>query len=75
MDTERLTDYGQIKEGDLIVINAVFAKKPFSSTVRVVIRGGTDEEEIVYNRSKNYYFITSMVLDGSSQVKEVLIVK
>src|SRR5690606_11764066 len=38
-----------------------------------VLQAGTEDEEVVYNRSKNHYFITSMVVDGSSSHKNVMV--
>lgn len=77
MRTKLVTKAGQIKEGDLLLLRS--EKGIQAETAKQVIRpGSTDEsngEEIVFKVKKNHYFITSMVLDGSSWVKEVQIVK
>ena len=72
---QKLTDFSQIDEGDLILIEGGFAKDVFSARAMMVLNKGTPKEEIVYNRGKNHYFITSMVLDGSSRVNEVVIAR
>ena len=74
MRVKKLDGYGSVLEGDTLILDASFSKKPIACTAMKVIRGGTEHEEVIYNMGKNHYFIVSMVLDGSSQVKEVLIV-
>ena len=68
----KLTDYGQITEGDFIIID--FCGARMCVTANQVLQKGTENEEIVYNRKKNFYFITSMVLDGTSNHKNVYVV-
>jgi len=68
----RVTKAGQIKVGD--VISMVMAGRRICTSAKEVLSAGTDREEIVYNRKKNHYFITSMVLDGTSNHKEVFII-
>jgi hypothetical protein len=68
----RLTKSGQIKVGD--VISMVMAGRRICTSAKEVLNAGTDKEEIVYNRKKNHYFITSMVLNGTSNHKEVFII-
>jgi len=64
-----LTDYGQLKPGDAVLIrdrNDVV----FPATVKDVLSPGGAEEEILIGKSKNLYFIVGMYLDGKSWVKE-----
>lgn len=68
----RLTGFGQIKAGD--VISLVMAGRRICTSAKEVLNAGTRKEEIVYNRKKNHYFITSMVLDGTSNHKDVFII-
>lgn len=68
----RVTGYGQIKKGD--VISMVMAGRRICTSAKEVLNTGTSKEEIVYNRKKNHYFITSMVLDGTSNHKDVFII-
>ena len=39
----------------------------------LVIAPGDPKEEIIYNRGKNLYFITSMAVDGTSSHKNVMV--
>jgi hypothetical protein len=68
----RLTKVGQIKVGD--VISMVMAGRRICTSAKEVLNAGTDREEVIYNRKKNHYFITSMVLNGTSNHKEVFII-
>lgn len=68
-----LTAPGQIQVGDWLsfMVSGRFICAP----VRLVIDAGTDREEVVYNRGKNHYFVTSMAVDGTSTHKGVLVAK
>lgn len=68
----RVTGYGQIKKGD--VISMVMAGRRICTSAKEVLNAGTVKEEVIYNRKKNHYFITSMVLDGTSNHKDVFII-
>jgi len=63
-----LSDYGQLDEGDLILINCE-RNGVFPVTVKEVLMKGTPEEEIIINKSKNIYFITAKYFDNTSWVK------
>lgn len=65
-----VTDHGQIREGELLVIEKQSGGK-FIAIAKRVLNAGTDREEIVLSKGKNDYFIMSMLLDGSSWVKNV----
>lgn len=71
-DTWKLRSAGKIKKGDLISLE--LAGKRICVTAREILNHGTDREEIIYNRRKNHYFITSMVLDGTSSHKNVYVI-
>lgn len=64
-----LTAPGQVSVGDLV--SFTLSGKPVCATVRQVLNSGTDLEEVVYNRKKNFYFITSMAIDGTGSHKAV----
>lgn len=69
-----VTEYGQIKEGYMLLIekkNGVV----FPCVALDVIMRGSDKEEIRFNKKRNLYFIMSMMLDGSSWVKSCKIVE
>ena len=68
---QSITDFGQMKEGDLILIqqkNGVV----FPETVKEIIRHGSENEEIVFSMKQNKYFITKMLLDGESWAQSVV---
>lgn len=67
---QSVTDYGQIKEGDTLAIEKANGCK-FMATAKKIINPGTQKEEVVICKSKNDYFIVSMLLDGTSWVKNV----
>ena len=68
-DWKPLTGPGQIKKGDLL--RFAVAGKEIEAPAQLIINEGTGKEEIVYNRGKNHYFITSMAVDGTSSHKSV----
>ena len=69
----KLEQSGQIKDGDFLLIkktNGVI----FPAIAKEVIGWG-ENEEIIYAKGKNFYFITRMVLDKESgYISEVYIV-
>lgn len=64
---------GQIKTGDVLLIND--GRVTFPVEVKSVFNRGMGEEEILISKSKNIYFIVSMVLEGTSWVKAASIIK
>ncbi|MGE4335847.1 MAG: hypothetical protein AB7E55_07720 [Pigmentiphaga sp.] len=70
-DWKPLTGPGQIKKGDLL--RFAVAGKEIEAPAQLIINEGTGKEEIVYNRGKNHYFITSMAVDGTSSHKGVMV--
>ena len=73
-DAERwrpLSAPGQIKAGDWLSFTV--GGKFKCARVKEVLRPGSDREEVIWNRRKNFYFVTRMALDGSSNHKRVMI--
>ncbi|CAK9889164.1 hypothetical protein [Pseudomonas fluorescens] len=68
-----ITAPGQIQEGDWLSFTV--AGGFICAQARLIINPGTPREEIIYNRKKNHYFVTSMAIDGSSTHKGVLVAK
>lgn len=64
-----LTCAGQIKAGYIVAFTS--PEGLHKEIVREVLHAGTDNEEVIYNSKKNYYFITAMVLSGRSWHKDV----
>ena len=64
---------GQIKQGDWLSFTV--AGSFFCVQAKLIIDPGTEKEEIVYNRQKNHYFVTSMAVDGTSTHKGVLVAR
>lgn len=65
-----LTAPGQIAEGDRVRFE--LSGKPIEARAALVLEPGTDQEEVIYNRKRNHYFVTSMAVDGSSSHKGVM---
>ncbi len=68
-----LTAAGQLRKGDKIRFR--FGQETLTETVALVLDAGTEREEIVYNRKRNFYFITSKALAGTSSAKEVEVLR
>lgn len=66
---QKLTSIGQLKAG--MPIRFVMNDVDIETDVKEVLFAGTENEEIVYNRKKNHYFMVSMVLNNTSYAKEV----
>lgn len=66
---EHLRGYGQLKVGDKI--RFTFGDGTVKAMVKDVLNPGTEQEEVIYNLARNFYFITKMALDGSSTHKNV----
>lgn len=66
-----LTAPGQIQEGDRLSFKV--GSSFICARARQIIALGTDKEEVVYNRKKNHYFVTSMAVDGTSSHKNVMV--
>ncbi|WP_299197001.1 hypothetical protein, partial [uncultured Amphritea sp.] len=74
---EKVISAGQIQQDDHLILHTkegiITAKA--NEIIRPGVTDDSDGEEVIYNRKKNHYFITSMVISGQSWVKEVYIVK
>lgn len=70
-DLTRLLSAGQLEPGD--IIQATFKGETKRYDVEDVLNPGTDKEEIILDIHDNLYFITSMVIDGTSWAKNVMI--
>lgn len=68
---EPLVAYGQIHKGDQLEITYENTRELF--VVKKVINAGRKSEEILLNKKKNIYFITSMAIDGESWARDVMI--
>ncbi|MNJ72929.1 hypothetical protein D3C77_696480 [compost metagenome] len=64
---------GQIQEGDWLSFSV--AGSFICAQARLIISPGTAREEIIYNRQKNHYFVTSMAIDDTSTHRGVLVAK
>ncbi|POA45528.1 hypothetical protein C1893_23010 [Pseudomonas sp. MPR-ANC1] len=62
---------GQIKPGDFLSFTV--GGKPLCVKAKDVLFAGTDREEVIYRRRRNQYFITAMVVAGTSSHKGVLV--
>jgi len=60
---------GQVKPGDELRFR--IGDKQFSERAKLILHAGTDKEEVIYDRKRYFYFITAMVLSGSSNHKNV----
>jgi hypothetical protein len=68
---EHLRGYGQVRAGDKI--RFTFNGKVVTRRVAEVLHAGTEQEEIIYARKKNFYIITKMALNGGGHAKNVMI--
>lgn len=66
---QSLTNYGQINKGDKLFFDNKWWE------VKFIKDKGKDTEEVILNIRKNTYFITKLVLNGSSWAKHVYLYK
>lgn len=71
IETQPVTAVGQIRTGDVLVIEAKSGVK-IIALAKHVIRQGKPDEEIVISKATNHYFIMEMMLTGKSWAKNVL---
>lgn len=43
----------------------------YSEVAKLILHPGTDQEEIIYNKRRNYYLITSMAIANRGSQKNV----
>lgn len=68
----KITTFGQLSVGDKVKIVGKSKRDCYKSiTVKDVLNPNTKKEEIIINKSKNYFFITNMLVKGTSWAKEV----
>ena len=65
----RITAPGQVKVGTKLRFN--IGDKNYAETAKQILDPGTAKEEIIYNKRKNYYLITSMAINGTGSAKNV----
>ena len=58
-----VTSTGQIKEGDILLLTITGKKSVIATAVMVVPDYG---EEVIFNKPRNQYFNTTMILKGHS---------
>lgn len=66
---EAITEAGQVKVGDYLQFK--IGDRHFRERAKQILQAGTDKEEVIYDKSKNFYFITSMIINGGSNHKNV----
>lgn len=66
----QLTAEGQLAKGDKIQIIGKSKRDSQTITVKEVI-AVDGHEEVIINKHRNFYFITSMVINGTSWAKSV----
>jgi hypothetical protein len=71
IQTQPVTRYGQINKGDVLVIETK-SGITFPAVAKMIIRSGTEDEEVVISLRRNHYFIMSMMLAGKSWAKNVI---
>ena len=64
-----VTKAGQVQVGDKL--RFTIGDKAYSQRAKLILHAGTDKEEVIYDKGRNYYFITAMVLSGFSNHKNV----
>jgi hypothetical protein len=64
-----ITQPGQVKLGDKLRFN--IGDEKYGETAKVILYPGTDREEIIYNKSRNFYLITSMAIQNKGSQKNV----
>lgn len=71
IQTQPVTGYGQINNGDVLIIETK-SGFTFPAIAKYVLHSGTDKEGVVIAKSINHYFIVSMMLAGTSWAKNVI---
>ncbi len=64
-----ITEYGQISVGDWLSFSV--DGKFICATAKEILNAGHSTEEIIYNRKRNHYFISSLAINGQSSHKDV----
>jgi hypothetical protein len=64
-----VTGAGQVRAGDRL--RFTIGDKSYSERAKMILSAGTDKEEVIYDKGRNFYFITAMILSGFSNHKGV----
>lgn len=65
----KLEKAGQVRVGDKLCFT--IGDKTYNERAKLILHAGTDKEEVIYDKGRNFYFITSMVLSGTSNHKNM----
>lgn len=71
----RVSGVGQIRAGSPLLLETREGDFVLAKAKLVLFPGDPDEEEVVYRKRMNHYFITGMVLNGTSHIRNVWIVQ
>ena len=74
MNITPVTGYGEIKQGDVLLIRRADGIV-LPVTAKEVLHSGTEDEEVIISKRKNKYFHTGMLICGQSWVKEACILE
>lgn len=64
-----VTGPGQVHHGDRV--RFTIGDDQHQHRAKSILNWGTDREEVIYDKGKNFYFITAMVANGTSNHKNV----
>jgi len=64
-----ITGAGQVKAGD--ALQFTIGDDRYSEVAKEILHAGTSVEEILYNKKRNYYLITSMAMENKGSQKNV----
>jgi hypothetical protein len=64
-----ITKPGQVRVGDKL--RFTIGDDRYSETAKELLHAGTEQEEIIYNKRRNYYLITSMAIANRGSQKNV----
>jgi len=64
-----VTKPGQVRVGDKL--RFTIGDKHYSQRAKLILHAGMEDEEVIYDKGRNFYFITKCVLSGFSNHKNV----
>jgi hypothetical protein len=62
-----VTGPGQVRKGDKLRFK--IGDKVYDERAKLILNPGADKEEVIYDKGRNFYFITAMVMSGFSNHK------
>lgn len=62
-----VTGPGQVRKGDKLRFK--IGDKAYNESAKLILNPGTNKEEVIYDKGRNFYFITAMVMSGFSNHK------